>query len=124
MTYQDILRYSPWLKLVDKYDVSSRLLAETDGDKFVAFNMLHQTYELHSCRSFLLTASSCNATLDTELVNGFIIDDVKANDLNKFMYDIMSDQMHAESRQDKQEHNRWNLEERLKKIQRILGTNL
>lgn len=124
MTYQDILRHCPWLRLVDKFSVSSRLLAATNGDKFVAFNALHQTYELHSCRSYILTASSCNATLEPEQVNGFIVHDVKANDLNKFMYDMMSDKLHMEYEHEKHENNRWDLNIRLKKISKVLGTDL
>lgn len=124
MTHNDILRNSPWLRLVDKFGISSRLLKQTDGDKFVAFNVIHQTYELHSCRAAIMSASSCCAALEPEQVNGFILSDVKANDTKKFMLDMISDRENMQYLQDKHERDRWNAGEQLKKIQGILGTTI
>lgn len=124
MTHNDILRHSPWLRFVDKFGISSRLLAETDGDKFVAFNVLHQTYELHSCQAAMLSASSCCTTIEPEQVNGYLIQDIKANDTKKFMLDMIADRENMQYLKDKQEQTRWNAGEQLKKIQRILGTNI
>ena len=124
MTHNDILRHSPWLRFVDKFGISSRLLEQTDGDKFVAFNVLHQTYELHSCRAAMLSASSCCASIEPEQVNGFLLSDVKANDTRKFMLDIIADRENMQYLKDKQENARWDAGEQLKKVQRILGTTI
>lgn len=124
MDYKSILRQSPWLRLVDKFGISSRLLKATDGNMFVVFNVLHQTYELHSCTAAQTSGFSCNATIDPEKVNGFLLYDIKENDLKKFLYDIMAEREDMQRLHDKQEANRWSAQESLKQINKILGTNI
>jgi hypothetical protein len=88
MNYKDVLRHNPRFKMINTFNITSRLLVVSNNDLFMVFDTIKGTYELHSVRSYMLTGFSHNATLDKEFINGFIINDFKANDLKKFAEDI------------------------------------
>lgn len=88
MNYLDILRHNPRFKMINNFNITDRLQNISNNDLFVVFDTIKGTYELHSVRSYKLTGFSHNASLDQEFINGFIINDFKANDLKKFALDI------------------------------------
>ena len=124
MNYKQVLRYQPWLRFVNKYSVSDRLLELTDGDMFVAFNVIKQVFELHSVKSFRLSAGSINVTLDEEFVNGFIVKDFKANNHRKFGMELESQRQKNNYLYDRHEKERQSLDEMLKTIERTIGTKI
>lgn len=83
MTIQQALQKQPNLRLVNINNVSSRLAARTNGTCFIAFNVLHQTYELHCTLSFKESHNTCNAVIDEGWLNWRIIEDYLANNHRK-----------------------------------------
>lgn len=124
MNYKQVMRYQPWLRLVNKFSISDRLLELTNGDMFVAFNVIKQVYELHSVKSFRLSAGSLNATLEEEFVNGFIYSDFKANNHRKFRMELESQRQRNNRLYDKYEEDRMKTEDMLKTVERTIGTKL
>jgi hypothetical protein len=78
MNYKDILRYNRELRLCNIQNISTRLLAATNGNMFIAFNVLHQVYEVHTVRSFQYNGVSLNATLDDDMVGAWIYKDIRS----------------------------------------------
>lgn len=125
MDYKAVLRHQPWLKLVNKHNISFRFLNYTNGDIFIAYNNLMGNYELHSVRSYMLTDSSCNGVLEPQQVNGFAYEQFRESELRKFMLDIMSNNEHLNNLYDKHEESRQsNLDRSLKQIELTLGTRV
>jgi hypothetical protein len=126
MLYTDILRYQPWLRFCDKYEVSSKLLSYTNGDTFLAFNNLTQSYELHSVRSFLLTSSSCNGVVPANQVNGGAFTTFRESELRKFMEEIQSDLDRTNFLYDQipEKQRTLSLANSLKQIENALGTRI
>ena len=88
MNYKQVLKHQPELRFCNKRNVSMRLLKETRGDLFVAYNVLRGIHELHSVENFIQNGMSFNVSLEEEMINGFIINDFKANNHKKFVTDI------------------------------------
>ena len=124
MNHKQVLRYQPWLRLVNKHNISDRLLSLTNGDIFIAFNTRKDTYELHSVKSFRLSAGSSNANLEPEFVNGFIVTDFKANNLRKFAIDLESQRQRSDYLYKKAEEKRASLNDMLKIVERTIGTKI
>lgn len=124
MNYKQVLRYQPWLRLVNRHNISDRLLELTDGDMFMVYNTMRETHELHSVRSFRMSASSHNVALDEEFVNGFIISDFKAHNHRKFGLELESQRQHSNYLHERHERERSKLDEMLKTVERTIGTKL
>lgn len=125
MDYKAVLRHQPWLKLVNKHNISFRFLEYTNGDTFIVYNNLTGNYELHSVRSYMLTDSSCNGVLEPQQVNGFAFEQFRESELRKFMLDIISNNEHLNNLYDKHEESRQsNLDRSLKQIELTLGTRV
>lgn len=125
MDYKAVLRHQPWLSFVNIYNISFRFLKYTKGDMFIAYNKIHNQYELHSVRSYMLTDSSCNGVLEPSQVNGFAYEQFRESELKKFMLELQSDMEHLNGIYDKHENSRTNsLDARLKEIELTLGTRV
>lgn len=125
MNYKTVLRAQPWLRLVNKHNISFRFLNYTKGDMFIARNTITGDYELHSVRSFLLTDSSCNGVLEPNQVNGFAYEQFRETELKKFMLEIQSDLDHTNHLYDKFEDKRQSsLYDSLRQIELTLGTRV
>lgn len=124
MNHKQILRYQPWLRFVNKHSISDRLLNLTNGDIFIAFNTRTGYFELHSVKSFKLSAGSSNAPLDPEFVNGFILNDYKLNNHKKNGLELESQRQKQEYLQTKAEEKRDSLDQKLKIIERTIGTKI
>lgn len=126
MDYKKTLQYQPWLRFININQVSSRLLEASDRDIFIAYNALYDRYELHSVKSFKLDLDSCNAVIDQEFLNGFIVTDYKANNLTKFGQDVKDTRDYINHLYQKAEEKRqFNLtSDRLKIVERTLGRKI
>ena len=123
MDYKKILRHKPWLKEVHVFNISNRLMKETDN-AFVVYNNIQKNYELHTLEAYELSGDSYNTTLDPETVNGFLINDYKANDYKKFINEIKSHRDYIDHLYAKHENNRRDVRETLRVVERAMGTQL
>lgn len=124
MNYKQILRYKPWLKPVNIFNINQRLLEKTKGNVFIVYNTIQHTYELHTVEAYNLSGDSYNTSLDKECINGFIYYDYRANDYKLFRDEVASDRMRKELAYEKREKTRHNLNDILKVVERTLGTKL
>lgn len=121
MTYKDLLKLQPWLRYIDVNNISSRLLEYTQGDVFIAFNVIHSIYELHSIDSYRVTGFSQNATISPEYLNGFLYTDYRANELKKFLYEVQDKRECLTNLYDNRDNRKSDLKARLKVIERTMG---
>lgn len=124
MNYKQILRYKPWLKPVNVLNLCERLLERTNGNVFIVYNTIHNSYELHTLEAYKLSGDSYNTSLDKECVNGFIYYDYRANDYKLFRDEVYSDRKRKELAYERREQTRHNLDDMMKVVERTLGTKL
>ena len=124
MNYKQVLRYQPWLKLINKGDISKRLLRLTKGDIFITYNMTKDTYEVHSVNSFRINESSIQVAIEPEMVNGFLVNDFKANNLKQHGQRLEDQREKVTRIYARQEDERFNLNDLLSMIERTMGTKL
>jgi len=124
MNYKNILRYQPELRLINFTNISYRMLKLTRGDLFVAYNVIRGAYELHSVENYKINGISFNVSLDQEMVNGFIYNDYKVNNLKMFMYDVQDRREKTNYRLEQAEENRLNQTSSLNVIERTIGTKV
>lgn len=80
----DFLRNNPHLKPVHICNLFERLQKISNNTLFIVYNTKRDTYELHSTKSFMYDCESLNAVLEEDMLNGWIVNDFRANDINKF----------------------------------------
>jgi hypothetical protein len=124
MNYIDILRLEPRFKLINFYNITNRLQEMSNKDLFMVFDTIKGTYELHSVKSFKLTGYSHNATLDKEFLNGYIINDFKANNLNKFALDIKDRNEKLNYLYDISKERNEKSSDMLRLVERVIGTKI
>jgi len=124
MNYKSVLRFQPELRFINKYNISFRMLKLTLGDLFVAYNVLRGTYEVHSVENFKINTISFNVSLDEEMVNGFLYNDFKANNLKMFVQEVKDRREKTNMLYDKAEEASQNNLTSLDVIERTIGTKL
>lgn len=124
MDYTHVLKHQPWLRVVNRYNVTDRLQTLTKGNLFVVYNTLNGCYELHSVTGYKMTGSSIQVGLDEWMVNGFIVNDFKANNLRANLIDVQHDREKLNLLYDRFEDKRFNVKERAKIIERVMGTKV
>lgn len=124
MNYKQVIRYQPELRLYNKNNISIRMLKLTNGDIFIAYNVIKSSYELHSVENFKINNISFNVSLEKEMLNGFIYNDYKANSLKKFMLEVQDKREKTNYRLEEAETNRLKETSALKVVERTLGTKL
>lgn len=103
-----ILSSNKYLVVYNKHNISNRLLDATGGDMFVAFNHFTQRYEIHSNYSFKRNRESLQAAFeDKNLLNGWLLRDIKANDFRRFVDEIKTDRERLEYLHDKEDDRRF-----------------
>jgi len=127
MTYKDILRNKPWLKLYNAGKLTSRLLKSTNGNAFIVFNMVQAEFQLHTVQAELMSGDSTNANIPQDVLNQWIIEDYNSTDFEKYVDDIMSvhqlnEYMHDEKFSDNRR--RMELSHQLGTIERVMGTKI
>jgi hypothetical protein len=55
------------------------------------FNIYKDQYELHSIRSWRLNGESLNVVLEEDMLNGWVLNDYLANNIQKFGLEVASD---------------------------------
>lgn len=83
------LRSFPYLKPVHINNLFERLLA--NGSLLLVYNMVRDTYEIHSIKSFQLNGESLQAVIEEDMLSGWLVTDCLANNINKFGLEIESE---------------------------------
>jgi hypothetical protein len=124
MNYKDVLRYQRELRFTNKNNISNRMLNLSTGDLFVAYNVLKGNYELHSVENFKINGISYNVTLEPEMVNGFLFNDFKANNLKMFVKEVQDKREKTNYRYEQAEEKRFDQTSNLNIIERTIGTKV
>jgi hypothetical protein len=124
MNYKHVLRYQPELRLSNRYNISDRMLKLTKGDLFIAYNVIKGVHEVHSVENFKINNISFNVALTDEMVNGFIYNDYKANNLKMFVNEVKDRREKTNHLYDKAEENSQSKLSSLEIVERTLGTKL
>lgn len=124
MNYKQVLRYQPELRFINTNNLSNRMLKLTRGDLFVAYNVIKAAYEVHSVENFKINCMSYNVSLEKEMLNGFLYNDYKANNLRMFVKEVEDRRAKTNYRLEQAEENRLNENSSLKIIERTLGTKV
>jgi hypothetical protein len=124
MRYTKILRYRPWLKPVHQKNICNRLLRATRGDMFLAYNTYNGQYELHSVKTFQLIGDSYNVSLPKEFLNGFIINDFKANNHKRFKVELESERQKISHMYELNEQSQVRMDSLFKILERVYGAKL
>lgn len=124
MNYKDVLRFQPELRLVNINNISNRMLELTKGDIFVAYNTIRGTNEVHSVENYKLNSISFNVSLDKEMVNGFLINDFKSNNLKMFVKEVQDRREKTNYRLEQAEEKRLNDNSALNVVERTIGTKV
>ncbi len=88
---EEFLRVNPHLKPVRLYNLFERFLNQSNNNILILFNIYKDRYEMHSLRSWRLSDDSFNAIIDDEFMNGWVLHDYLANNLQKFGAEVASD---------------------------------
>lgn len=88
---EKFLRSFPYLKPVNIHNLYNRLLKHSGNNLLLLYNKKKDTYELHSLRSFRYNQESLNAVIPDEILHGWLVTDVRANDNRKFSQEIQSE---------------------------------
>jgi len=124
MNYKDVIRFQPELRFTNIYSISDRMLKLTNGDLFVAYNVIKATHELHSVENFKLNGISYNTSIPSELLNGFIYNDYKANNHKMFINDVQDRREKTNYRLEQAEENRFKDVSSMQVVERTIGTKL
>ena len=127
MTYKDIIRIKPWLKLYNNGSLSSRLLKSTNGNAFIVYNNIQQEYQLHTVQAELMSGDSTNANIPVDVLNQWIIEDYNSNDFEKYVDDIISEHQINEfvhNQKNSDQYRNLELANQLNEIERVMGTKL
>jgi hypothetical protein len=118
------LRHQRWLKPVRKFNIDQRLRKH---EMMLLFNMVNGEYEMHSEESYKGNLYSSNGRVEEEFVNGFLINDYKANFLKANIETFRDQRALLENMYDKHEvfvQQNNNVSSKLKVVERALGRRL
>lgn len=120
------LRAFPYLKPVRINNLFKRFLKESDGNMLMLYNTSRDTYELHSLRSFMYTGESINAVVPEETLNGWLVNDYRANDIRKFALEVEADRTYTNDLLDNYENKGFELLQKkaLTTIEKMIGRDL
>lgn len=88
---QEFLRNNTHLKPVHLYNLYNRFLEATDSNILIVFNIYKDRYEMHSIKSWLLNGESINIVIEEDMLNGWLLHDYLANNIQKFGMEVASD---------------------------------
>lgn len=124
MNYKQVLKYQPELRLNNIYNISERMLKLTSGDLFIAYNVIRGVNEVHSVENFKISCMSFNVALEPGMINGFIYNDYKANNLKMFVREVKDRREKINYLYSKAEDNGQKELSSLDVIERTLGTKV
>lgn len=91
-------RAFPYLKPSNICNLYDRFIERSNGTMLFVFNIYRNRYELHSLKSFELSDESLNVVVEEDMLNGWILTDYLANNINKFGMEVASDrELHNQS---------------------------
>ena len=124
MNYIDILRTNPYLKKCNVNNICDRFLKRTNGNAFVVFNNVQQSYEIHTMEAFFLSGESYNTTILLENLNESTILECLMQDFSKDLDDILSERLANETWRENWQKNKrtYELNQQFKIIERVIGT--
>jgi hypothetical protein len=95
---EKILRMQPHLVYYNKNNISNRL---KPYGMFVAFNGFTKNYEIHSFKSFKYDKNSLqDSTTTDEILNQYLIRDIKANNHERFVLELEGERRRLEHLQE------------------------
>jgi hypothetical protein len=124
MNYKDVIRFQPELRFTNAHNISYRMLELTKGDIFVAYNVIRGVHEVHSVENYKLSGMSFNVSLDREMINGFLLNDYKLNNLKMFVKEVQDRREKTNYRLEEAESKRFDQNTALDVVERTLGTKV
>lgn len=88
---EEFLRWHPYLKPVNRYNLFDRFLSVSNGTMLFLYNNTRDLYELHSIKSFQLNRESLQAVIDEDNISGWLLTDYLANNNAKFSLEVSSE---------------------------------
>ena len=123
---EKFLRAFPYLKPVRINNLFERFLKESNGSMLMLYNKSRDTYELHSLKSFMYTGESINAVVPDEVLNGWLVNDYRANDIRKFALEVEADRTYTNALLDNYENRGFELLQKkaLTTVEKMIGRDL
>jgi hypothetical protein len=124
LNYLDCIKHKPWLKIINRSNITDRLLKATKGQAFIVFNIIQQSFELHTVEAYILSGDSYNTSVSIDSLNQFIINDYQIKDMSKNLLEVESEHMLYEYNKSNKLSREKLLEQQFKTIERVIGTNI
>lgn len=124
LNYLDCIKHKPWLKIINKSNITDRLLKATKRQAFIVFNIIQQSFELHTVEAYILSGDSYNTSVPIDSLNQFIINDYQIKDMSKNLLEVESEHMLYEHNKSNRLSREKLLEQQFKTIERVIGTNI
>lgn len=120
------LRAFPYLKPVRINNLFKRFLHASNGTMLLLYNTTRDTYELHSIRSFKYDGESINAVVPEEVLNGWLVNDYRANDIRKFAQEVEAERTYNNALLDNYENHGFELLQKkaLTTVEKMIGRDL
>ena len=123
-----VLRTNRNLSRYNYGNISDRLEKATGGRMFVAYNGFNGRYEVHSITSFFLDkGESLQVSFESQkFLNDWLIRDIKANDLRKYLLEVKGTREYLENLFEQAETERegkW-IEHKLRNLESLLGRRI
>lgn len=120
------LRTFPYLKPVNTLNLYARVLEMSNGNLLFLYNKTKDNFEIHSLRSFNMNGESMNASIPEDAVNGWLIHDIRANDIRKFGMEVKADRELTNSIMDNYENRGLELlqQKALTTVEKMIGRDL
>lgn len=120
------LRVHPYLKPVNMYNLFKRILKISNNTMCLVYNVKRDTYELHSIKSFEYNGESLNAVIEEDMLNGWLVTDILANDVKKFGMELADEREMYNKTLDKNENKGLDLltTRTLKTIETMVGREI
>jgi hypothetical protein len=118
---KEILKHQPNLVYYNKNNISGRL---AKLGMLVAFNGFTNRYEIHSLKSFEYDGNSIQDSVETdELLNQYLIRDIKGNNHERFMRELEGERRRLERQVELYEERtqQANTEGLVQGVERLLG---
>ncbi|MBP5446131.1 MAG: hypothetical protein J6Y28_08175 [Acholeplasmatales bacterium] len=119
-------RSFPYLKPVHIHNLFERFLEITGNKVLVVYNNARDTYEMHSLKAFQLNGESLLVVLEEDMLNGWLVNDYLANNIEKFGLEVQSERLLANEVLDKYEDRGFDLltKRTLKTVETIIGREI
>lgn len=120
------LRCFPYLKPVHIHNLFKRFQEITGGNVLVVYNNARDEYEMHSLKAFQLNGESLLVVLEEDMLNGWLVNDYLANNIEKFGLEVQSERLLANEYLDRYENKGLDLlnKRTLKTVETIVGREI